>query len=80
MENKTKKAKKLSYKDQRELDALPAQIESFEEEVEVLQKLIASEEFYKQEKQEIKKVQDQLQATEASLQHCYNRWEALEAG
>ena len=79
-QNQTKKAKKLSYKDQRELDALPAQIESFEEEVEVLQKLMASEEFYKQEKQEIKKVQDQLQATEASLQHCYNRWEALEAG
>ncbi len=80
LENKTKKAKKLSYKDQRELVALPAQIESFEEEVEVLQKFMASEEYYKQEKEEIKKVQDQLQAAEASLQHCYNRWEVLEAG
>ncbi len=79
-DNQTKKAKKLSYKDQRELDALPAQIESFEEEVESLQKLMASEEYYKQEEEEIKKVQDQLQSAEASLQHCYNRWEALEAG
>ncbi len=74
------KTRKLSYKDQRELDTLPAQIESFEEEIESLQKRMASDEFYKQEKEEIKKMQEQLQAAEASLQHCYNRWEALEAG
>jgi ATP-binding cassette subfamily F protein uup len=75
-----KKSKKLSYKDQRELDALPAKIESFEEEVESIQQLMADENFYKQEKKEIKKVQQQLQAAEASLQHCYDRWEELEAG
>ena len=79
-ENITKKVKKLSYKDQRELDKLPAQIESFEEEVESLQKHMASEAFYKLEKQEIKKVQDKLQVAEAGLQHCYHRWEELEAG
>ena len=71
-------SKKLSYKDQRELDALPAQIESFEEEVETLQKLMADNEFYKQEKDEIQKIQQQLIEAEASLSHCYTRWEELE--
>jgi ATP-binding cassette subfamily F protein uup len=71
-------SKKLSYKDQRELDALPAQIESFEEEVEALQNLMADTEFYKQEKDEIQKIQQQLIEAEASLSHCYARWEELE--
>ena len=75
---KTEKPKKLSYKDQRELDTLPAQIESYEAEVENLQTLMASDEFYKQEKEKIIEVQKQLEKTQASLTHCYNRWEELE--
>jgi ATP-binding cassette subfamily F protein uup len=71
-------SKKLSYKDQRELEALPAQIESFEEEVEALQNLMADTEFYKQEKDEIQKIQQQLIEAEAGLSHCYARWEELE--
>ncbi len=74
----TAKAKKLSYKDQRELDALPAQIETFENEVESLQNRMADETFYKQEKDEILKVQKQLEQAQAGLKHCYTRWEALE--
>ncbi|MBT8119992.1 MAG: ATP-binding cassette domain-containing protein [Gammaproteobacteria bacterium] len=75
---KTQKPKKLSYKDQRELDALPAQIESFEEEVDNLQGLMASEDFYKQDKEKIIEVQKQLEKTQANLAHCYTRWEELE--
>ena len=75
---KTNKPKKLSYKDQRELETLPAQIESFEKEVEALQALMGSDAFYKKEKQEIKKIQDQLQASETRLMQCYDRWEQLE--
>ena len=75
---KTEKPKKLSYKDQRELDALPAQIESFEAEVENLQAMMASDSFYKQEKEKIVEVQEQLEKAQASLAHCYNRWEELE--
>ena len=71
-------AKKLSYKDQRELDALPAQIETFEEKISSLHKLMESDGFYKQEKDQIKKVQDQLAEAEAGLSHCYSRWEELE--
>jgi len=75
---KVDKPKKLSYKDQRELDALPAQIENFEGEVESLQQSMASDSFYKQEQDEIKKIQDQLQVAENNLSHCYTRWEELE--
>ena len=73
-----KKTKKLSYKDQRELDTLPAQIESFEEEVENLQQLMSSNDFYKQDKDEIKKIQQQLVESQEKLSHCYTRWEELE--
>lgn len=75
---KADKAKKLSYKDQRELDALPAQIEDFENEVDALQNSMAKDDFYKQDKDEIVKIQKQLEQAQAQLAHCYNRWEELE--
>jgi len=75
---KADKPKKLSYKDQRELDALPAQIETFENEVESLQAQMADDAFYKQEKEKIIKVQDQLKKSQENLAHCYTRWEILE--
>jgi len=72
------KAKKLSYKDQRELDALPLQIEQLEEEVEGLQQQMTDSDFYKKEQDEIKKVQQQLAESQEKLSHCYTRWEELE--
>ena len=75
---KADKPSKLSYKDRRELEALPAQIESFEEEIETLQNLMASDEFYKQDKEKIVEVQKQLEKSQDGLTHCYNRWEELE--
>ncbi|NOQ88287.1 MAG: ATP-binding cassette domain-containing protein, partial [Gammaproteobacteria bacterium] len=75
---KAVKPEKLSYKDQRELDALPAQIETFENEVETLQNMMAGDEFYKQEKEKIVELQKQLEDSQAGLAHCYTRWEELE--
>ena len=72
------KAKKLSYKDQRELDALPGQIETFEEEVESLQQLMSASDFYKRDKEDVKKIQQQLLESQEKLTHCYTRWEELE--
>ncbi|VAW51569.1 hypothetical protein MNBD_GAMMA06-322 [hydrothermal vent metagenome] len=68
-------SKKSSYKDQRELGVLPEKIETFENEVERLQNLMADDEFYKQE---IIKVQAQLEKSQKELAHRYVRWEALE--
>ncbi len=76
--DKKASAKKLSYKEQRELETLPAQIEQFEEEVELLQNTMSQEDFYKQDKIEIKKIQQQLADTQEKLSFCYNRWEQLE--
>ena len=70
--------KKLSYKNQQELDGLPAQIETFENEIESLQKIMADEDFYRQEKDKIIALQEQLEKVQASLAHCYTRWEELE--
>jgi ABC transport system ATP-binding/permease protein len=75
---KKDKPKKLSYRDQRELDELPAQIEAFEEQVESLQNLMACDEFFKQEKEKIVEVQKQLEKAQAGLARCYTRWEELE--
>ncbi|MCK4833608.1 MAG: ABC transporter ATP-binding protein, partial [Gammaproteobacteria bacterium] len=75
---KAVKPKKLSYKNQRELDELPAQIERFEGDVEKLQNVMAGDEFYKQEKEDIVKIQKQLEEAQAGLEHCYTRWETLE--
>jgi len=72
------KAKKLSYKDQRELDALPVQIEELEEELEDLQQQMADSDFYTKDPDEIKKVQQQLAESQEKLSHCYVRWEELE--
>ena len=72
------KAKKLSYKDQRELDALPAQIEEFEDEVEGLQQQMADSNFYKKDQDEIKNIQQQLAGAQEKLSFCYTRWEELE--
>lgn len=74
------KSKKLSYKVQRELDALPVQIETFENEIKDLQARMAADDFYKQEKETILEVQELLQEKQAGLEHCYIRWEEIEAG
>jgi ATP-binding cassette subfamily F protein uup len=73
-----KKAKKLSYNDQRELDSLPSQIENFEKEVDALQQSMASDDFYKQDEVLIKEMQQQLVVMQEKLSHCYTRWEELE--
>lgn len=76
--SKAVKTKKLSYKDQHELDALPVQIETFENEIASLQARMANDDFYKQEKETILEVQKQLEENQAGLAHCYTRWEELE--
>jgi ATP-binding cassette subfamily F protein uup len=72
-----KKPKKLSYKDQREYDALPETIETLETELEALQMQISEPEFYQQTGHEA--VLERLNACEAELEAAFERWEILEA-
>ena len=71
--------KKLSYKDQRDLEALPQKIEQLESELERLHVDMADPAFFQQDKEVIVKTQELLKQTEQELEGCYQRWEELEA-
>ena len=71
--------KKLSYNDQRDLDALPVKIETLEAEVERLHAEMADPAFFQKDKDVIVKAQDLLKATEQQLEASYQRWEELDA-
>ena len=75
---KNVKAKKLSYKDQRELDALPEVLANLESELEVLQQIMSQPDFYQQGKDDINAANDKLAALEAELERQFARWEQLE--
>ena len=68
---------KLSYKEQRELDALPARIEALEVEQKELSQLLASGELYVKERQRVPALQARLQSIEAELLLALERWEVL---
>ncbi len=74
----TKKTKKLSYKDNLELEQLPAQIESLENEVSTLESKMNSEGFYSQTPEKTQPVIDALTQVQASLETAYARWDELE--
>lgn len=70
--------RKLSYKEQRELDELPKRIEDFEKQLASLAIKVASNDFYSQGHDFTKPVLDALTATQASLDQALERWSALE--
>ncbi len=70
---------KLSYKEQRELDTLPEQIEALEAEQESLHQQMADPATYQQGGTAITAAQARLEQVEAELEAAYQRWEALEA-
>ena len=74
-----KKNKKLSYKHQLELDALPAKIEEWEAQIDALQQEINSPEFFKQEADASNQKLNELAAIEAELEKGYARWDELES-
>ena len=75
---KKSSSKKLSYKDQRELDGLPDRIEVLESEISDLSQKICQPDFYKGERNQIQKTEQQLAQLQQELSHCYERWEILE--
>jgi ATP-binding cassette subfamily F protein uup len=75
--NKTA-GKKLVYKDQRELDSLPKQIEELETQIAQISELISQPDFYKGERSETQATETQLADCQKQLSHCYERWEILE--
>lgn len=70
--------KKLSYKLQRELDALPKQIEALETEQGELQQQIAAPEFFNQPLSVTEPVMQRMAALEEELLQALERWDELE--
>lgn len=70
--------KKLSYKLQRELDALPALVESLEAEKTSLEEKTSAPDFYQQEHASVAKTLEKLSQIEADLEQALERWLVLE--
>ena len=71
--------KKPSYKEQLELEQLPARIEALETEQKQLQTAVASQEFYKRPASEIHEALARLEELETLLLAAYTRWDALDS-
>ncbi len=71
------KARKLNFKEQKELEALPARIDALEKEQAALIERIATPEFYTQGATAIAETQARQIAVDADLLEAYARWDAL---
>ncbi|MDB6060412.1 MAG: transporter ATP-binding protein [Verrucomicrobiaceae bacterium] len=76
----TKKAPKLSYKLQRELDSMPARIEQFEAAVAKINAEIATDDFYQRDQAAITAKLAELASAQQQLDTCYARWVELSEG
>ncbi len=75
----TGRAKKLSYKEQRELEALPAQIEALETEQKSIQAQLADGRLYQTDGARAAQLAERSMKIEDELMHALERWEALGA-
>ena len=73
------KADKLSWKEQRELEALPGKIAALEGEQAELTKLLEDPTIYQRDAPAAQKAAERLAAIDDELMQCLERWEALES-
>ena len=73
------KRDKLGFKEQRELESLPARIEALEVELDSLRSRMGEASFYQQSGAAIAQMRERLAALEMELAAAYERWEILEA-
>ncbi len=71
--------KKLSYKDQLELDSLPAQMEDLEQRIDVLQDETTSAGFYQQDNEKVTETLANLEKLQTEFDAMFTRWEELES-
>jgi ATP-binding cassette subfamily F protein uup len=75
---KSSTMRKLSYKDQRELDQLPEQIGVLEHRQAELETQISAPDFYQSSQADIDRVLQQLAQTQNQLEVAFARWDELE--
>ncbi len=76
---KKHKPRKLSFKEQRELDGMEAQIHAVEVEVARIEGLFADPEFFRKHATQVNQLTAELDAAKANVTKLYARWEELEA-
>ena len=69
--------RKLSFNEQRELNALPDQIEALEAEQSALHEQMADPAFYQQNGEDVTAAQTRLEQIDNDLKQAYARWEEL---
>jgi len=70
--------RKLSYKDQRELDALPGLIEELEQSQQALEQKVSDPGFYQRDQAEVQQVLADLTDVQAKLENAFERWSQLD--
>jgi ATP-binding cassette subfamily F protein uup len=73
------KARKLSFKEQKELENLPGEIEKLEAEIAATTAAMAQADFYQQSREAMAQTQAELTEKQTRLETAYARWEALES-
>jgi len=73
------KTRKLAFKEERELEALPEKIAALEGEQAELHARLVDPEFYKNAGAEVTVINERLAALEGELEAVYSRWEELES-
>ncbi len=76
---KTAKPRKLSFKEQRELEGMEAQILAVEEEIARIEALFVSPDFHRTHATQTNQLTAQLAAAKEQAMQLYARWEELEA-
>ncbi len=73
----TRSTRKLSYKEQRELEGLPAKMEALEQEQQQLRAALAQPDIYTRDPMEAARMHERDAAIEDELMQCLERWEEL---
>ncbi|MDD2319003.1 MAG: ATP-binding cassette domain-containing protein [Geobacteraceae bacterium] len=76
--NNSEKPRKLSFKEQRELESLPERIAALEAELDSLHGKLGDPELYRNAATEIAELTARLRVVEQELEEAYVRWEELE--
>ncbi len=71
--------RKRTFKEQRELEALPQRIETLEAEQQQLHQAMSDPMFFQKGKEELVNIKARISALECELAEAYQRWEVLES-
>lgn len=72
------KPRRLSFKEQQELEALPERISNLEKEIGEIHHILSDPEFYRTAGGEVARLKTRLENLESELEAAYGRWEELE--